>query len=75
VVYVYLEFKCPLKSQIFMWLVPMDKALTWDHLQKRCRFGPSECHLCRENEENIYHLLFYALILCRSGRRWKNYLT
>jgi len=63
-----LELKCPFKYQMYMWLVLKDNVLTWDHLQKRCRFGPHMCHFCKENEENIYHLL----VLCPySMQGWK----
>jgi hypothetical protein len=42
---------------LFMWLALMNKVLTWEIMQKRARWVPGICILCREEEETITHLL------------------
>lgn len=51
------EMKCPLKVQIFLWVVAKVAILTWNHLQTRGWEGPNHYALCTCMEENEYHLL------------------
>jgi hypothetical protein len=45
-------------GRIFMWLAIMNKALTWEMLQKRNKHGPSWCVLFKGDEES--HLLIHC---------------
>jgi ribonuclease HI len=47
---------CPLKLNIFIWLVVENKILTWENLQRRGFIGPSICILCKQSKESVFHL-------------------
>jgi hypothetical protein len=48
-----------LKIKLFIWLAPENKILTWNNLQQRGWEGPSRCHLCKQDSENITHLFIH----------------
>jgi len=45
------------KITLFLWLVTRGRVLTWDNLLKKGFTGPSQCVLCRQNSEDLQHLL------------------
>lgn len=60
------------KVTLFAWLVCRGRILTWDNIQKRGKYGPSRCNLCRKENETQEHLLnkcSYAQSLWEEIRR------
>ena len=49
---------CLPKAGLFLWLAFQGKILTYDNLQKRGFSGPSRCILCKQESEDIDHLLY-----------------
>jgi hypothetical protein len=45
------SWDCPLKLNLFTWLVAENKILTWENLQHRGFIGPSYCILCKKSKE------------------------
>ena len=43
---------------ILCWLIWRNKNLTWETLQRKGWQGPGYCVLCKEHEENNYHLFY-----------------
>lgn len=52
------ENKTPLKMELFLWLVRMDKNLAWANLNQRGIIGPAICRLCMEEGEDNTHLFY-----------------
>jgi hypothetical protein len=67
-----------LKIKLFIWLAAENKILTWDNLQQRGWEGPSRCHLCKQDTENINHLFIHCSFTKSvwerlvTGQRFKN---
>ena len=51
VLYLLWKIKIPAKIRFFLWILIMDKVLTWDKLICRGIQGPSICFLCRNGED------------------------
>lgn len=47
-----------LKMKILLWLVVMERNLTWDILQMKGLSGPGRCCFCMVSEENHSHLFY-----------------
>ena len=48
----------PLKMKLFLWLVLMDKNLTWENLKRKGKIGPGICKLCMMEDEDNTHLFY-----------------
>ena len=62
VLYMLWYFNIPAKIRCFIWLVVMNRVLTWDNLQRRGWQGPGICTLCRLNEDSVQHLFLDCTI-------------
>lgn len=56
------KINIPAKIRCFIWLLIMNKVLTWENLNCRGYQGPSICFLCRMGEDLIQHLVYRLLI-------------
>ena len=62
----------PLKIRVFAWEATWGKVLTLDQLKRRGMILVNRCFMCREEEENIDHLLIH----CKSAKMlWNLFLS
>lgn len=56
---------CIPKMKTFMWLVFLNKVLTWNNLTKRCFQGPNMCTFFSRKEEKTSHLFMECTLSCK----------
>jgi hypothetical protein len=54
------KWQVPLKQKIFTWLAGRERILTWEALRRRGWEGPGICSLCKQDSEDIHHLLVHC---------------
>lgn len=54
------KWQVPLKQKIFTWLAGRERLLTWEALRHRGWEGPGRCSLCKQESEDIHHLLVHC---------------
>ena len=60
------KINIPEKIRCFIWLLIMNKVLTWDQLISRGFQGPSICFLCKNGEDSAQHLFLDCLFTKRA---------
>jgi ribonuclease HI len=55
------NWQIPLKLKLFIWLAGKEKILSWEALRHRGWEGPGICPLCKQESEDVHHLLVHCI--------------